>query len=139
MQIQIINGPNLNLLGVREPGIYGQQTFESYFQELQQRFVSLTLGSFQSNVEGELIDCIQRHGLQGDKLVINPGGYSHTSVAIRDAIAAVGGQAIEVHLSNLHAREAFRHQSITAGACIGVISGFGLAGYEMAIQRFLAS
>lgn len=139
MRIQIINGPNLNLLGTREPGIYGYQSFDAYFQELKSRYGSVELSSFQSNVEGELIDCIQRQGLQGDKLVINPGGYSHTSVAIRDAIAAVGGGAIEVHISNLHARESFRHQSITAGACIGVISGFGLSGYEMAIQRFLVS
>jgi 3-dehydroquinate dehydratase-2 len=139
MRIQIINGPNLNLLGIREPEIYGSQSFDVFIQQIKLEYSTLELDYFQSNVEGELIDHIQQSGLRGDCLIINPGGYSHTSVAIRDAIAAVGGKAIEVHLSNLHAREQFRHQSITAGACIGVISGFGLEGYRMAIQRFLAS
>ena len=139
MRIQIINGPNLNLLGVREPNIYGDQSFEGFFEQLVSAFPNIELAHFQSNVEGELINCIQQTGLRGDGIILNPGGYTHTSVAIRDAIAAVGGNAIEVHLSNLHARESFRHQSITAGACIGVISGFGLEGYRMAIEHFLAS
>lgn len=135
--ILIINGPNLNLLGTREPGIYGSETFEAYFEKLKSIFPDLSLHYFQSNVEGELINKIQEAQRFANGIVINPGGYSHTSVAIADAIAAINIPTVEVHLSNVHAREDFRKQLITATKCKGVISGLGLDGYQFAIEFLL--
>lgn len=136
-KILIINGPNLNLLGTREPDVYGSESFESYLLTLNQQFAGLALEYYQSNIEGEIINTI--HGARGnfDAIVINAGGYSHTSVAIADAIAAVGVPTVEVHISNVYAREEFRHTLLLAPKCIGVISGFGLRSYELAL-RFLS-
>ncbi|MFN6378499.1 MAG: type II 3-dehydroquinate dehydratase [Flavobacteriales bacterium] len=133
----IINGPNLNLLGKREPTIYGDQDFEKFFIALRTNYDDIKLDYFQSNVEGELINKLHEVGFSFDGIIINPGGYSHTSVALRDAIAAIESPVIEVHISNIHAREEFRQQSLTAAACVGVITGFGLWSYEMALQFFL--
>ncbi len=134
MKIAIINGPNLNLLGTREVDIYGSETFESYFKILQQKFPSVTLSYFQSNIEGELINEIQRVGFTVDGIVFNPAGYSHTSVAIADAIAAVKAPLVEVHISNIFAREEFRKHSFVSAKAKGVISGLGLKGYASAVQ-----
>ena len=134
MTITIINGPNLNLLGVREPSVYGNETFEQYFATLQQQFPAVTFEYFQSNVEGELIDELQRAGFASDAIILNPGGYTHTSVAIGDAIAAIPAPVIEVHISNVHAREAFRHLSHVSAKAKGTIAGLGLKGYELAIE-----
>lgn len=133
----IINGPNLNLLGKREPEIYGSQDFESFFEILRKTYGEVKLDYYQSNVEGELINKLHEVGFAYDGIVINPGGYSHTSVAIADAIAAIKTPCIEVHISNIYAREAFRHDSLTAAKCIGVISGFGMWSYEMALQHLV--
>lgn len=133
MNIVIINGPNLNLLGVREPGIYGSTTFNDYFEQLRQKFPQHHLQYFQSNIEGELIGAIQQFGFDFDGIIINPGGYTHTSVALGDAIAAVAAPVIEVHISNVHAREDFRKISHVSAKCAGTISGLGLTGYELAI------
>jgi 3-dehydroquinate dehydratase-2 len=133
----IINGPNLNLLGKRETSIYGDQDFEKFFIALRSNYDEIKLDYFQSNVEGELINKLHEVGFSFDGIIINPGGYSHTSVALRDAIAAIESPVIEVHISNIHAREEFRQQSLTAAACVGVITGFGLWSYEMALQFFL--
>ncbi|HKP32684.1 MAG TPA: type II 3-dehydroquinate dehydratase [Chitinophagaceae bacterium] len=137
MRIEIINGPNLNLLGKRETEIYGSQSFETFFTELQIRFPQVTLTYFQSNVEGELINEIQRIGFDHDGIILNPGGYTHTSVALGDAIAAIKTPVIEVHISNVHAREEFRRLSHVSGKSVGSIIGLGLKGYELAIQYFL--
>ncbi len=135
MKIQIINGPNLNLLGKREPDIYGRQGFESYLQELRQRYPEDELLYFQSNVEGELINRIHEVGFGGvDGIVLNAGAYTHTSVALHDALKGVETPAIEVHISNVHQREPFRHHSMLSAACIGVICGFGLDSYRLAIE-----
>jgi 3-dehydroquinate dehydratase-2 len=140
MKISIINGPNLNLLGTREPGIYGTQTFDSYFEGLCRKFPGLQFNAFQSNVEGELINEVQQAGMGGaDAIVINPGGYTHTSVALGDAIAAVKAPVVEVHISNIFSREPFRHVSHVSGSCRGVISGLGLMGYELAVRYLLAA
>ena len=136
-KILIINGPNLNLLGKREPETYGNKSFDSYFKELEVEFSSLELTSFQSNVEGEIINKIQETGFSLDGIVLNAGGYTHTSVAIADAIAAIKTPVIEVHISNVYAREEYRHQSLMAKNCKGVIAGFGLDSYKMAINSFL--
>ena len=136
-KILIINGPNLNLLGKREPETYGNKSFESYFKELEVEFPFLELTSFQSNVEGEIINKIQETGFSLDGIVLNAGGYTHTSVAIADAIAAIKTPVIEVHISNVYAREEYRHQSLMAKNCKGVIAGFGLDSYKMAINSFL--
>ena len=136
MNIAIINGPNLNLLGTREPGIYGSQTFEQYYALLQNLFPSITFSYYQSNVEGELINELQRVGFSVDGIVMNPGGYTHTSVALGDAIAAITAQVIEVHISNVHAREDFRKISHVSAKCRGTISGLGLKGYELAVKWF---
>jgi 3-dehydroquinate dehydratase II len=136
MKIQIINGPNLNLLGKREPGIYGNQDFESYFKELKDQFPQVELHYFQSNVEGELVGKIQEVGFDFQGIVLNAGAYTHTSVAIHDAIAAVKAPVVEVHISNIHAREEFRHKSIISSQCVGMITGLGLGGYALAIQWF---
>ena len=136
-KIIIINGPNLNLLGKREPEIYGNKTYESYMKELVLAFPDLELTSFQSNVEGEIINKIQEVGFSFDGIVLNAGGYTHTSIAIADAVGAVQTTVVEVHISNVYAREDYRHQSLMAKNCKGVIAGFGLDSYEMAIRSFL--
>tara|TARA_B100000886_G_C20355386_1_gene462753 strand:+ start:114 stop:533 length:420 start_codon:yes stop_codon:yes gene_type:complete len=136
-KIIIINGPNLNLLGKREPKTYGNKSFDSYFIELVADFPEMELTSFQSNVEGEIINKIQETGFSLDGIVLNAGGYTHTSVAIADAIAAIKTPVIEVHISNVYAREEYRHQSLMAKNCKGVIAGFGLDSYKMAINSFL--
>ncbi|MDB9990170.1 type II 3-dehydroquinate dehydratase [Flavobacteriales bacterium] len=136
-KIIIINGPNLNLLGKREPETYGDKSFDSYLEELLAEFIDVELTSFQSNVEGEIIDKIQETGFSLDGIVLNAGGYTHTSVAIADAIAAIKTPVIEVHISNVYAREEYRHQSLMAKNCKGVIAGFGLYSYKMAIRSFL--
>jgi 3-dehydroquinate dehydratase-2 len=138
MQITIINGPNLNLLGIREPDVYGSQTFEQYFDGLRKQFPDVSFHYFQSNIEGELIDELQRVGFSSDGIILNPGGYTHTSVAIGDAIAAVKSPVIEVHISNVHAREEFRRLSHVSGKARGTIAGLGLSGYELAVRYFLA-
>jgi len=137
MQITIINGPNLNLLGTREPGVYGSQTFEAYFKELQEKFPNVQFTYLQSNVEGELINFLQQQGFTSDGIILNPGGYTHTSVAIGDAIAAITTPVIEVHISNVHAREEFRMISHVSAKCKGTISGLGLKGYALAVTYFL--
>ena len=137
MQIAIINGPNLNLLGKREPGIYGSESFESFFEGLQKKYPQVRFSYFQSNVEGELINELQRAGFELDGIVLNPGGYTHTSVAIGDAIAAIKAPVVEVHISNVHAREEFRKLSHVSAKAAGSIIGLGLKGYELAVQWFL--
>jgi len=137
MKIAIINGPNLNLLGTREPEVYGSQTFEQYFETLKKKYTDVEFTYFQSNVEGELINELQRVGFSFAGIILNPGGYTHTSVAIGDAIAAIKTQVIEVHISNVHAREDFRKISHVSAKCKGTISGLGLKGYELALQFFL--
>ncbi len=134
MKIAIINGPNLNLLGKREPGIYGNQNFDQYFIELQNIFPKVQFSYFQSNVEGELINELQRVGFDYQGIVMNPGGYTHTSIAIGDAIAAIKTPLIEVHISNVHAREDFRKISHVSAKAAGSIIGLGLKGYELAIR-----
>jgi 3-dehydroquinate dehydratase-2 len=136
MKIAIINGPNLNLLGKREPGIYGSEDFASFFTRLQLKYPAIIFSYYQSNVEGELINEVQKYGFDHDGIIINPGGYTHTSVALGDAIAAVTTPVIEVHISNVHAREDFRKISHVSAKCKGTISGLGLKGYELAIQYF---
>ena len=135
--IEIINGPNLNLVGVREPEVYGSVSMEQFVDSLRQRFADIEIGYFQSNIEGELIDRIQQVGFSADGLVINAGGYSHTSVALHDALAAVTAHAIEVHISNIFAREDYRHHSLLSSACRGIICGMGLEGYALAIEALL--
>jgi 3-dehydroquinate dehydratase-2 len=137
MKIIIINGPNLNLLGKREPHVYGTETFESYFEKLCFQYSVLDLEYYQSNVEGEIINKLQEVGFSYDGIILNPGGYTHTSVAIADAVAAIRVPVIEVHISNLFAREEYRHVSMVAKSCVGVISGFGLDSYMLAIESFL--
>lgn len=134
MHIHIINGPNLNLLGKREIDIYGNQSFESYITALQQQFNGITITYFQSNIEGELINEIQRVGFSVDGIVFNPAGYSHTSVAIADAIAAITSPVVEVHISNIYAREEYRKNSFVSARAKGVITGLGLYGYKLAID-----
>ncbi len=136
-KIIIINGPNLNLLGTREPDVYGVNNFEEYFNFLKSCFPSCILEYFQSNIEGELIDKLHEVGFSYDGIVLNAGGYTHTSVSIGDAIAAISTAVIEVHISNVYAREDFRHQSFMAKHCKGVIAGFGMESYRMAIQSIL--
>ena len=136
MRISIINGPNLNLLGKREPDIYGHESFDSYLQQLRDTFKTVDITYFQSNVEGELINEIQRVGFDHDGIILNPGGYTHTSVAIGDAVAAVVTPVIEVHISNIFGREEFRKLSHVSGNAVGVISGLGLEGYELALSYF---
>lgn len=138
MKIAIINGPNLNLLGKRETDIYGNKSFETYFEELKTKYPQVDFTYYQSNVEGELINEIQRIGFDFDGIIFNPGGYTHTSVAIGDAIAAVKAPAIEVHISNVHAREDFRKLSHVSSKSAGSIFGLGLKGYELALQWFLS-
>jgi len=134
MKIQIINGPNINLLGKREPSIYGSVTFEDYLAELRKRYTDVEIDYFQSNIEGEMIDCIQQTGFEADGIILNAGAYTHTSIALQDAIRAVTAPVIEVHISNVHSREDFRHVSMIACACKGVICGFGLNSYRLALE-----
>ena len=134
MKILIINGPNLNLLGKREPQIYGNLSFEDYFEGLKQKF-EVELIYFQTNIEGEIIDQIQRSDASG--IILNAGGYTHTSVAIRDCISSVSVPVVEVHISNIAAREEFRHTSLISGVCTGCIFGFGMKGYDLAIRYFV--
>jgi len=136
MKIQIINGPNLNLLGKREPSIYGNQSFDEFFETLQVRFPDFELHYYQSNVEGELINKLHAVGFSFDGIVINAGAYTHTSVAIHDALGAIKTPAIEVHISNVYGREEFRHKSLITSKCIGMLTGFGMEGYAMALEYF---
>lgn len=137
MKIAIINGPNLNLLGKREPEVYGNQTFEGYLTGLKLKFPEIDFIYFQSNIEGELIDKIQEFGFSYDGIILNAGAYTHTSVGIGDAVKAITSPVVEVHISNTFSRESFRHQSYISGNAKGVILGFGLKSYELAIQSFL--
>lgn len=137
MKLLIINGPNLNLLGTRETTVYGDQTFEEYYKSLQNRFKNIELAYYQSNIEGELIDKLHETGFTFDGIIFNAGGYTHTSVALRDAISAIKTAVIEVHISNVYAREDFRHISLIAPKCKGSISGFGMDSYRLAIESFL--
>jgi 3-dehydroquinate dehydratase-2 len=136
-KIQIINGPNLNLLGKREPEVYGNLDFEAYFEHLRSSFPGYDLRYFQSNYEGALIDKIHETGFTVDGIILNAGGYTHTSVALCDAIKAVETPVIEVHISNVHTREEFRHKSMISAACKGVIAGFGLDSYRLAVEAFI--
>ena len=137
MKIIILNGPNLNLLGKREPTIYGSETFEDYFKELQSSYPTLELSYFQSNIEGEIIDKLHEVGFNYNGIVLNAGAYTHTSVAIGDAVKGIETPVVEVHISNIHARENFRHKSYIAPNAKGVLFGFGLKGYNLALQSFL--
>ncbi len=135
--IQIINGPNLNLLGVREPGIYGKNSFESYLPGLRELFPDVEIEYYQSNVEGEMINKMQEVGFSYDGIVLNAGAYTHTSIALLDCIRSLRCPVVEVHISNVHQREEFRHHSMISSGCKGVICGFGLQGYELAIRGLL--
>ncbi|MDB5012953.1 MAG: type 3-dehydroquinate dehydratase [Daejeonella sp.] len=137
MKVQIINGPNLNLLGVREKSIYGDASFESYFEQLKAQYSILELTYYQSNVEGEIINKLHEVGFSFDGIILNAGGYTHTSVAIADAIAAIKTPVVEVHISNIYAREEFRHTSLTGKNCKGVLTGFGMNGYRLALESLL--
>jgi len=137
MKIQIINGPNLNLLGKREPGIYGNEGFESFFETLKVKYNTVDLYYYQSNVEGEIINKLHEVGFSFDGIVMNAGAYTHTSVAIADAIAAIKTPVVEVHISNVYAREEFRHHSMMAKNCKGVVTGFGMVSYELALKSFI--
>ena len=137
MKIIIINGPNLNLLGKREPEIYGAHSFDDYFKELQNKFLDVNLSYFQSNIEGEIIDKLHEVGFSYDGVILNAAAYTHTSVGIGDAVKAIETPVVEVHISNVHAREEFRHHSYIAANAKGVIVGFGLKSYELAIESFL--
>jgi 3-dehydroquinate dehydratase II len=137
-KIIIINGPNLNLLGKREPEVYGTASFEDYFNELKTAFPEVALSYFQSNHEGAVIDKIHEIGFDFDGIIINAGGLTHTSVALADALSSVPCKAVEVHISNIHARESFRHHSYLTSRCVGMICGLGLKGYELAVRHFVA-
>jgi 3-dehydroquinate dehydratase-2 len=136
-QILVLNGPNLNLLGQREPGIYGSDTMESAFAALQERFPEVEFDYYQSNVEGELINKLHEVGFSYDGIVFNAGAYTHTSVALHDAIKAISAPVVEVHISNVYQRESYRHTSLITGACVGVIGGFGMDSYRLAIEALL--
>lgn len=137
MKIQIINGPNLNLLGKREPGVYGATSFEDYLKDLRSRYADIQLDYYQSNVEGELINKIHEVGFDYDGIILNAGAYTHTSIALQDAIRAVKTPVIEVHISNVHKREEFRHRSMISCACVGVICGFGMDSYRLAVESLI--
>lgn len=137
MKIQIINGPNLNLLGTREPGIYGSSTFEAYLETLRQRYPDVQIDYYQSNIEGALIDKMQQVGFDYDGIVLNAGAYTHTSIALQDCIRSLRTPVIEVHISNVHQRESFRHHSYISCACLGVICGFGMDSYRLAVEHLL--
>ena len=136
MQIMIINGPNLNLLGLREPDVYGQTSFEQFFAGLQEKYPEIALSFFQSHHEGALIDKIHEVGFSYDGIILNAGAYTHTSLALADAVAAIRTPVVEVHISNIFARESFRHHSFSAPKCVGTIAGLGLKGYALAIEYF---
>ena len=133
-KIQIINGPNLNLLGVREPGIYGSSSFEKYLPELRAKYPDVQIDYYQSNIEGELINKLQEVGFTYDGIVLNAGAYTHTSIALQDCIRSLKCPTIEVHISNVHKREEFRHHSVTVAGCVGQICGLGFAGYALALE-----
>ena len=137
MRIQIINGPNINLLGKREPGIYGAESFESYLEKLRTAYPDLEIDYYQSNIEGEMIDKIHEVGFEDTGIILNAGAYTHTSIALQDAIRAVTPPVVEVHISNVHKREEFRHKSMISCACLGVICGFGLDSYRLAVEALL--
>ena len=137
MKLLILNGPNLNLLGVREPGIYGNDSMENYLETLRKEFPQVEIEYFQSNIEGEMIDKMQQVGYSYDGIVLNAGAYTHTSVALHDCIRAINTPVIEVHISNVHTREEFRHKSMISAACKGVICGFGMDSYKLAVYSFL--
>ena len=137
MRIQIINGPNINLLGKREPSIYGSVSFEEYLSGLRNKYPEIQVDYYQSNIEGEMINVIQQTGFEVDGIILNAGAYTHTSIALQDAIRSINAPVIEVHISNVHARESFRHISMIAGACKGVICGFGLDSYRLAMEALL--
>ena len=137
MKILIVNGPNINLLGKREPGIYGSVSFEDYLAELRGRYAGVQIDYYQSNVEGFLIDRIQQAGFEVDGIILNAGAYTHTSIALQDAIRAVPAPVVEVHISNVHAREEYRHRSMISSACRGVICGFGLDSYRLALEALM--
>lgn len=137
MRIQIINGPNINLLGKREPGIYGAESFESYLEKLRTAYPDLEIDYYQSNIEGEMIDKIHEVGFEYAGIILNAGAYTHTSIALQDAIRAVTAPVVEVHISNVHKREEFRHKSMISCACLGVICGFGLDSYRLAVEALL--
>ena len=137
-KIQLINGPNLNLLGIREPSVYGNTTFEGYLASLKEIYPQCEFAYFQSNIEGELIQKIHETGFSFDGIVLNAGAYTHTSIALHDAIKAVTTPVVEVHISNVYTREPFRHKSLISAACKGVITGFGMDSYRLAIEAFLS-
>ena len=137
MKIQIINGPNINLLGKREPSVYGSRSFDDYLKELVERYPQVEFSYYQSNVEGEMINKIHEVGFDYDGIVLNAGAYTHTSIALQDAIRAVTTPVIEVHISNVHQREGFRHKSMISCACVGVICGFGLDSYRLGVEALL--
>ncbi len=136
-KFQIINGPNLNMLGKREPTVYGNTSFEGYLNDLRAKYPQCEIAYFQSNIEGELINKIQQTGFEYDGIILNAGAYTHTSIALLDAIKAIETPVVEVHISNVHAREAFRHKSMISAACKGVILGFGLKSYELALEALI--
>jgi 3-dehydroquinate dehydratase-2 len=136
MKLSIINGPNLNLLGTRQPEIYGDKTFEDHLEKLRSRFPSITFHYFQSNIEGEIIDMLQKESTLADGIILNAGGYTHTSVSIADCLAAIATPVVEVHISNLFNREEFRQSSLVARSCKGTICGFGMEGYDLAVLYF---
>ena len=138
MKITIINGPNLNLLGKREPGIYGSQSFDEFLEALKKKYASIRFTYYQSNVEGELVNVIQKEGFSADGIILNPAAYTHTSVAIGDAVAAIPAPVIEVHISNVQAREDFRKLSHVSAKAAGTITGLGLRGYELAVEWFIS-
>ena len=137
MKFMVINGPNLNLLGTREKSIYGEKSFEEYLEQLKNLFPEINLDYFQSNVEGELINKLHEVGFDYQGVVLNAGGYTHTSVALSDAIAAIESPVVEVHISNVHARESYRHQSLISKNCVGVIAGFGMDSYRLALSYLI--
>ena len=139
MRLLILNGPNLNLLGRREPDIYGHSSFEDYLQQLRAQYPDIELSYYQSNHEGDLIDKLHEVGFSADGIILNAGAYTHTSIALHDAIRAIDAPVIEVHISNVHQREPFRHQSLISAACRGVICGFGLDSYRLAVEALLKS
>jgi 3-dehydroquinate dehydratase-2 len=137
MKIQIINGPNLNLLGKREPSIYGDQSFDTFLIDLKKRFSQAVVEYYQSNVEGELVNKLQEVGFDFDGIILNAGAYTHTSVALHDAIGAIKTPVVEVHISNVYTREEFRHKSLITAKCVGILSGFGMEGYAMALAYLI--
>ncbi len=138
MKILIINGPNLNLLGVREPGIYGKSSFETYLPQLQEKYPDVEIEYYQSNIEGKLIDKMQEVGFSYAGIVLNAGAYTHTSIALQDCIRSLSSPVVEIHISNVHTREEFRHKSMISCACTGVICGFGLDSYRLAVEALVA-